>query len=208
MLQLQNTLTAAEITEWDSTGNVILPGLFSWWWKLKLDGYPETCIADVVMLEFEMSATLIGDTPSPKSTTSSLIGDTTSTLMDEPAVLHSPKSTQHKTGKKHRHFARVFDYVKRIGGEHKVKSRVDTQYLPSVVIREATDEQPEATDATDDQPKATDATDVQPKAIDAKADQPKATATITADQPEQQWKSQNLKKDGAKNYTFKQHALE
>lgn len=54
MLQLQNTLTAAEITEWDSTGNVILSGLFSWWWKLKLDGYPESCTADVVMLEFEM----------------------------------------------------------------------------------------------------------------------------------------------------------
>lgn len=31
-----------------------MEGLFAWWWDLKIERYPETCIADVAALEFDL----------------------------------------------------------------------------------------------------------------------------------------------------------
>lgn len=77
--------------------------------------------------------------------------------------------------KKHHHFARAFDYMKQIKGEHKMNNPVNTQYLPSVIIYEVIDEQPEDTNTTNNQPEATNISDNQPKTTNATNNQHKAT---------------------------------
>lgn len=52
--QLDQACISAMLAEWDERGNINLKKLFAWWWDLKIDGSPETCIANMLDLEFEL----------------------------------------------------------------------------------------------------------------------------------------------------------
>lgn len=52
--KLYTSFSVAEQQEWETTGCLLIKGLFSWWWDYKIPGFPECSIAEVVAHEYAM----------------------------------------------------------------------------------------------------------------------------------------------------------